>query len=412
MPEELNVALPVSTVISPEPVFAADFTRLIGKRSFYSGEELEEWTKKARGAFEWLSRVSRGNGTIDPVVDHNWVPYDRLLSVASAFVSVLKGSDEAAIQTARSNLDATIAKYFRKRLLIPPEDPRVLFLQDLATKDLQIAVYALGYFTKTVGGETWALQIHGCFQALMFEAGIGKDSIAPIRGSLEKLHTEAVTRQSILARELKAAGDELTEIKRAHTTTAKTHAEDFKSAQAERGKQFSDAIDNSKKILSAFEQAYSQELATHSAVAYWGKKARVHRWLALATTVVAVVAGGGYLAYLAPAAFEKLLPLLSEKETPQWRIGLAIALALLGVWMLRILVRMFLSQMHLAADSSHRRVTILSYIALLKDPAQPLTKEDRSIVLSTVFRPISAGIIRDDAMPPSPWELLTRPPKG
>lgn len=77
----------------------------------------------------------------------------------------------------------------------------------------------------------------------------------------------------------------------------------------------------------------------------------------------------------------------------------------------RIAVRLFFSQLHLAADASHRRVALLSYIALLNEP-NAVTKDDRSLVLGTVFRPISDGIIRDDAMPPSPWELITRPPKG
>jgi len=48
-----------------------------------------------------------------------------------------------------------------------------------------------------------------------------------------------------------------------------------------------------------------------------------------------------------------------------------------------------------------------AYLALLRHPGA-LDDKAKQIVLETFFRPTSTGIVRDDATPPAPAELIAR----
>lgn len=80
-----------------------------------------------------------------------------------------------------------------------------------------------------------------------------------------------------------------------------------------------------------------------------------------------------------------------------------IAIPLLLVWTTtifwagRVLVRLFLSEHHLAGDAEERAVMAQTYLALVNE--DKADKEDRHIVLETLFRHSTDGIVKDDAAP-------------
>jgi hypothetical protein len=76
-------------------------------------------------------------------------------------------------------------------------------------------------------------------------------------------------------------------------------------------------------------------------------------------------------------------------------------------WFERIFVRLLLSQVHLYTDASERVVMAKTYIALLRE-GQGMKDEDRRLILQALFRPAVTGIVKDDAIPPTVLEWITR----
>lgn len=75
-------------------------------------------------------------------------------------------------------------------------------------------------------------------------------------------------------------------------------------------------------------------------------------------------------------------------------------------WAGRVLVRLFLSEHHLASDAEERAVMAKTYLALVNE--DKADKEDRNIVLATLFRHSTDGIVKDDAAPSwTPQSFMT-----
>jgi len=90
-----------------------------------------------------------------------------------------------------------------------------------------------------------------------------------------------------------------------------------------------------------------------------------------------------------------------------WKIGSFVLLATLCFWFIRLLVRIFLSSLHLENDAAERVTMAKTYLALIRDSALP-KGENISTVLAALFRPTGDGIVKDEGLPPTAMEWLTK----
>jgi hypothetical protein len=90
-----------------------------------------------------------------------------------------------------------------------------------------------------------------------------------------------------------------------------------------------------------------------------------------------------------------------------WKIGSFILLATLGFWVIRILVRLFLSHIHLENDAAERVTMAQTFLALKRDSALSGT-EHIGTILAALFRPTGDGIVKDEGLPPTAMEWLTK----
>ena len=82
-------------------------------------------------------------------------------------------------------------------------------------------------------------------------------------------------------------------------------------------------------------------------------------------------------------------------------------LAILCFWFIRLLVRIFLSSMHLENDAAERVTMAKTYLALIRSDS--LSKGDNiNTVLAALFRPTGDGIVKDEGVPPSTLEWFTK----
>ncbi len=149
------------------------------------------------------------------------------------------------------------------------------------------------------------------------------------------------------------------------------------------------------------EEAYKQKIALQAPVTYWNdKKARHLSGKSLYSS---------WLEKFAPLSLSFTVVLILGFPALMMWIGYPqdvwhyIAIPLLLVWTTtifwagRVLVRLFLSEHHLAGDAEERAVMAQTYLALVNE--DKADKEDRHIVLETLFRHSTDGIVKDDAAP-------------
>ena len=147
-------------------------------------------------------------------------------------------------------------------------------------------------------------------------------------------------------------------------------------------------------------------------MSYWKGKSRVHegRITGLRNWAIGVGIAGVVVMLLSAQA---LLPWHHPADTIPWRpIGLFLIVSTFSLWLLRLVIKLLLSNIHLAVDAQERVVMINTFMALIRRPesAAGLRKEDIAIVLAPIFRPSTTGVIKDDGGPTSLGEFLTRLP--
>ena len=110
-----------------------------------------------------------------------------------------------------------------------------------------------------------------------------------------------------------------------------------------------------------------------------------------------------------PIATTPSITILLHKTTPSgtisnktvltrddiWKFSIMLLISTIGVWLTRLSTKIFISNMHLGADAYERVTMIKTYLALLIDD-RDLKSDDRQLILQTLFRPSSTGIIKDD----------------
>jgi len=173
---------------------------------------------------------------------------------------------------------------------------------------------------------------------------------------------------------------------------------------------------------------YTEQLKLRAAVSQWGERAEAHEqafrsqrlWsIGIGTLglVGAVLWGWGALAF-AKWLFSGALGTGAHSVPtgvlrPTWSHELVFAASAsvlyltLFLWSMRILVRMMMSEHHLGIDARSRESMAHTYLALLEDGGAA-TEADRAIVLAALFRPVTDGLVKDDALPMiSPATILS-----
>ncbi len=90
-----------------------------------------------------------------------------------------------------------------------------------------------------------------------------------------------------------------------------------------------------------------------------------------------------------------------------WKVSVLVLVGVLGIWAVRLVVRMWLSNAHLSTDAEERVTMVQTYLALIEDGK--MTKdEDRALVLTPLFRPAADGLVKDEGLPHPMLEMLTR----
>ena len=190
-------------------------------------------------------------------------------------------------------------------------------------------------------------------------------------------------------------------------TAAQEHQSRFTQDQTQRAEDFEKLVSEHKQEMENLRKTFREEIALRAPATYWDDKRREHERLSKVmgavsfSSIALSVLGLGWLIH-------DLLRTAQPNAAPEaWRLAMVVLIGLFAVWGVRLVVRMFLSHLHLATDAAERVVMARTYLSLLEGD-RLASKEDRQLILQALFRPASDGIVKDEGVPFSLAEVLTR----
>lgn len=170
---------------------------------------------------------------------------------------------------------------------------------------------------------------------------------------------------------------------------------------------FNKLVDTHKANLEAIEKAYDQKLALLKPVKYWNARKKLHTGKAKSFAIASGISGIVILLVLGVLAYKFFLSIPNGEKPQVWQVGIFSVAAFFGIWLERILVRLFISNMHLATDAEERVTMLQTYLSIIREGSD-FAPEDKKLILERLFHPAADGLVKDDAAPPSPLEMLTR----
>jgi len=165
--------------------------------------------------------------------------------------------------------------------------------------------------------------------------------------------------------------------------------------------------ESTKQKLDYFLDAYKNQMKLKAPVSYWEENKQFHKEKAKQFGIAIIITAPLIFLLITFIGWE----VLASKEVVWGKIGVIIFATSLAIWLIRILVRMYLSHNHLEMTSQERIIMTQSYLALITEGGAS-SAEEKQLVLQAIFRPTSIGIITDDAAPPNVIELISKIPGG
>lgn len=374
---------------------------------FRTVTELEEWIKKELEFWTWpeeFNRQGKHRGCVENI-------RNRLNEISNHVNGLKKVLPNGDSDTYRRNLLASMTKhYVNERTLLHSSLSESKHIKGMIASHPIEAAYAAGFLVR----DNWLWgngrdriiqeQFTGAVAASLHRFGVTgafegqQEALRDLQTEWQKGLNDAKDYQAGFEADVEAWKEEASKVKQAQQ-------EDFTTQMDAIQQSLDELQSKSADALAEFEKLYYEKLAMNASVTYWKEKAVNHVTLTIVFAVLVI------LAFVATAVGLHLTvsniggDLTLDKITLS-NIALVAVVATIGVWLIRILVRVLLSNMHLYVDSGERVVMMQTYLALVQEDKLP--EESRELILQSLFRPSSTGIVRDDAAPPFMAEWLKR----
>lgn len=294
-------------------------------------------------------------------------------------------------------------------------EPQGQFILELAKANKDEAAYALLYLRGANFSDEFFAAKSGMLKAHFFKANLGNArgeaelaAIAAItanwRNEAEKMVTE-MTNNRTAAVQLNETHAKALD---AQAVTAQQREDQFKEFMMIRDRHIGEQMAAAKTELEKLASTYDQHMKLQAPVAYWRNKKDRHLAESARRKFWVIFMGTALFLFLAGYVW---LNFHEKAGVVPWReiVGFFV-LSSMVFWVMKVLVRLFLSAIHLAEDAAEREVMAMTYMALVRgDETQTkyLDEKDRALVLAPLFRPSSTGVI-DDGAPPHVSEIITK----
>ncbi|MEY8689679.1 MAG: DUF6161 domain-containing protein [Leptothrix sp. (in: b-proteobacteria)] len=398
----------------PEPLFTLDLGDNGGLFAPTSWAELTKWIHAEQSTWVWLHQHSYGSheqGAREGL-DH----LNQALGHAQQAQNASQSNPAHSIQELGSCRNRLDAAYLQRKLphSSSPLAKRVASMQQVHGN--QVASYFLSVFVSPQNGQpqfqvqnldAWRGLVEGILERFQLVAAVSKgrrvaadQSFDQLRLKAERLVGEKSQAYDALHRDYQGLADSI-------RLAADGHTQGFEKAQQAREEDFAKLKVEHERAMDGLRKTFREELALRAPAAYWSDKHKGHKRWSVVTGALSFAGIGAAVCGLGFQIHDLLKGTPNGNLPETWRVAVLALIGVFSVWALRLVVRMFLSHLHLLADASERVVMVQTYLALLEGDHLS-SKEDRQLILQALFRPATDGIVKDEGIPFSLAEVLTR----
>lgn len=432
------------------PFLSADFGEVGGRYQWETPHDLVKWVGQIRDAWKWVSeqgQVSTNNA---------WNAISNSLNkiIASAQAAqnhIAKPNQQGGDANNTKTTQGQMERLFGTQSWLLPDQAKRHFVEKLrdAGRPLEAALIVAAWMKQDLNGAPIRVAVSSLIELELYERG-NEPRLNAVHAALEGLAAEMRTTLTEY-QETKASHDN--QFATLYETLAMQSVDQqraFDAAQVVRDGGWTKQIDASQQELLRITETYDKHMALAAPVSYWeSKRIRHGRW-AIASFVAAFICmvafgwllhselqgigdametkrttglAGDQKSTLTAAPSTSIvsgkgtnqgtstsspsLPTSALESAATWKLGSFILLATLSFWFIRLLVRIFLSNLHLENDAAERVTMVKTYLAMIRDDAMPRA-ENISTVLAALFRPTGDGIVKDEGLPPTAMEWLTK----
>lgn len=405
----------------------ADFGEQGGRVEWKTHEEVVTWVTQLQQQWSWLVGVSQPANTASQMITlHLNQALINLQQVPNYLAQGNPPQVDALINAALSTLE-TLIRNFPWLLANSAQRRFVEELRD-TRNSLEAGLIVAHWMNVDLTGAPVRSVVTALLQWELYERGI-KDRMKTENAALKKL---AGDMQTTLTQYQEAERGQTIRFDNLHGELANQQSAQqsgFEDAQVKRTEAWEMQRNTAQIELDNIKNTYDQHMAIAAPVEYWETKRKKHRNMTWGTAF-AVVVGMVGVGYFLSAKMENISQSLAAtphvalsvaassvqttasmqsvtSASATWQLGTFLMLAVLSIWAIRLLVRIFLSNMHLENDAGERVTMAKTYLALIRSDS--LSKENNiDIVLGALFRSTGDGIVKDEGLPPSTLDFLTK----
>lgn len=261
-------------------------------------------------------------------------------------------------------------------------------------------------------------QRDGEFSAYLFDNGIQPD-FETEKKQYQSFYDEIVQQKDEILKELLEIREENKSLNETIKEQNENWESTFKEQKEDVAKSFDNEFDRHKLKMTESEGFYEKKLAVKSAVTYWSNKAKSHQrnsyifggivGVLMIATFIGIICLGNYIINLDLTDVNGIgRKILTQTGALQlWVYGFFIVCMTLIIWFIRLIVMVFLSNLHLLSDAKERETMIQTYLAFEREE-NTLKETDRDLILPSIFRISTNGFIKEDSTPNSPINIITK----
>lgn len=372
--------------------------------SFELWEDLEAWYKNEKNQWSWLPAQSASDGATSYIRDN----HTRFWQTSETQIQSLKdgwrtAGKAKAVESVRTHFENS----FKNNVVIYSQSVNGQFILNLAKRNQRIAVYAFAYLVgQPVISQGIPQSAEGFIEAFAFKKGLSENATAE-RSALQQLLDEWKKLLDETKSERRSIASQWDGFQKGAETWFTGTKDEYKKTHDNWNEKFSKMYEEHNKTLKGIESSFNERIALEAPVNYWEQRKTAQQKLIKPYFWGLVICSGLLALSIVLEVWGISASSMNDLAKHAPRVVGTIILLTTLVALLRLAQRLFLSALHVGADADERVVMAKTFISLIKENAIKQT-EDRSLILQSLFRPGSTGLLSEDNGPPYPQDALVK----
>lgn len=389
-----------------KPILALELGAKGGHLEFEQPSEVQQWLASELDKWQWMQQV--------PQVRNALETFRMVQNESNQYIQqwVLSQNKPDAGLEQLNSLKSSLESAINRQSLWLSSSPTGAFLLQLNQDQVRGPLVAAGAYLALGGSFSPTNEpVHpklfeGAVEGFLYKREIDWTATAH-REALEKLKQEYSQNLADQKRKNISIEKKNTELNTQFHEVLNGNVISLENLHKSQAEEFKKLIETHEANLKAIENAYDQKLALWKPVEYWEARGRSHNAKTTKFAIASGVTGVVILIALGWLAYEIFLNVPPNEKPQVWQVGVFSVAAFFGIWLERILVRLFVSNIHLATDAEERVTMLQTYLSIIREGSE-FAPEDKKLILERLFHPAADGLVKDDGAPPSPLEMLTR----